>query len=282
MLSGKVGVGDDAPPSRNRTVADSADWHQVSTMDTRVDLYRWEIANLLGEGRPFLVVFGTPQHCTMCVDQIVRVQIMQEKHGDRFAFIHVDGYKDNPVWVEWGVTGEPWTFMVDARGKVRKVFPGQTEIGLLEDEMERLLKGRGLSHVRRESGPMAGDVPVAVLRGRTVPGEPVHLRQDAPDRAVGTLFRVSRRRPDSLRGDDRACMAEAAERRVRRGVDAAATAHRERRLSTTTAMDRFLRVGLPLVLVLVFAVIALFVLNAFEATDLMEMERRAGPTLLNR
>ena len=140
VLSGKVGVGDEAPPSRNRTVADSADWHQVSTMDTRVDLYRWEIANLLGEGRPFLVVFGTPQHCTMCVDQIVRVQIMQEKHGDRFAFIHVDGYKDNPVWVEWGVTGEPWTFMVDAHGKVRKVFPGQTEIGLLEDEMERLLK----------------------------------------------------------------------------------------------------------------------------------------------
>ena len=25
-------------------------------------------------------------------------------------------------------------------GKVRKVFPGQTEIGLLEDEMQRLLK----------------------------------------------------------------------------------------------------------------------------------------------
>ena len=141
LLRTKVGVGDDAPPSRNRTVADPADWHQVSTMDTKVDLYRWVIADLLDASRPFLVVFGTPQHCTMCVDQIVRVQIMQEKHGDRFAFVHVDGYKDNPVWVEWGVTGEPWTFMVDARGKVRKVFPGQTEIGLLEDEMRRLLKG---------------------------------------------------------------------------------------------------------------------------------------------
>ena len=47
-------------------------------------------------------------------------------------------------------------------------------------------------------------------------------------------------------------------------------------------MDRFVRVGLPLVLVVVFAVIALFVLNAFEVTGLMEAERRAGPTLLNR
>ena len=139
-LTSKVGVGDVVPRSRNRTVADPADWHQVSSMDTKVDLYRWEIADLLDEGRPFLVVFGTPQHCTMCVDQIVRVQIMHEKHGDRFAFIHVDGYRDNAVWVEWGVTGEPWTFMVDAKGEVSKVFPGQTELGLLEDEMHRLLK----------------------------------------------------------------------------------------------------------------------------------------------
>ena len=140
VLRAKVGVGDLVPRSNNRTVADPANWHQVSTMDTKVDLYRWEIADLLDRGKPFLVVFGTPQHCTMCVDQIVRVQIMQEKHGDRFAFIHVDGYKDNAVWVEWGVTGEPWTFMVDGQGKVRSVFPGQTEIALLEGEMRRLLK----------------------------------------------------------------------------------------------------------------------------------------------
>ena len=140
VLRAKVGVGDAVPRSRNLTVANPAEWHRVSTMDTKVDLYRWEIAELLDQGRPFLVVFGTPQHCTMCVDQIVRVQIMQEKHGDRFAFIHVDGYKDNAVWVEWGVTGEPWTFLVDADGKVSRVLPGQTEIGLLEDEMQRLLK----------------------------------------------------------------------------------------------------------------------------------------------
>lgn len=47
-------------------------------------------------------------------------------------------------------------------------------------------------------------------------------------------------------------------------------------------MDRFLRIGLPLVLVVVFFIVALFVLNAFEATDLMETQKRAGPTLLNR
>ncbi len=47
-------------------------------------------------------------------------------------------------------------------------------------------------------------------------------------------------------------------------------------------MDRFVRFGLPLILVAVFVVVALFVFNAFEATDMMEEHRRAGPTILTR
>lgn len=135
-----IGVGDVAPKSNNKTVATSKKWYEVSTMDSRVDLYGWNMSELIDRNKPFLVVFGTPQHCTMCVDQIVRIAIMQEKHGNDFAFIHVDGYKDNAVWVEWGVKGEPWTFFVDAGGIVTKVYPGQTEIALLENEMKNLLK----------------------------------------------------------------------------------------------------------------------------------------------
>ena len=139
-LQSKVRVGDAAPKSQNRIVVNPDDWYQVSTMDRKALLYRWRIADLVEEGRPFLVVFGTPQHCTMCVDQIVRVAMMQEKFGDRFAFVHVDGYKDNSVWVEWGVTGEPWTFLVDAKGTVRTVFPGQVDIPVLEMEVQQLLE----------------------------------------------------------------------------------------------------------------------------------------------
>lgn len=139
VLRAKIDVGDPAPRSHNLTVSNPAEWYKVSTMDTMVPLYRWRIAELIEQGKPFLVVFGTPQHCTMCVDQIVRIAVLQEKFGDRFAFVHIDGYKNNPVWVEWGVAGEPWTFIVDAKGTVRKVFPGQTEIALIEAEVNRLL-----------------------------------------------------------------------------------------------------------------------------------------------
>ena len=46
-------------------------------------------------------------------------------------------------------------------------------------------------------------------------------------------------------------------------------------------MNRFLRIGLPLILIAVLAIVALFVYNSFEVTELMKTEKRAGPTILN-
>jgi hypothetical protein len=46
-------------------------------------------------------------------------------------------------------------------------------------------------------------------------------------------------------------------------------------------VNRFLRFGLPLIMLVIFVVVAVFVINAFEATALMETQQRAGPTLLN-
>ena len=135
----KLKVGDAVPASRNRILEPGADWRSVTTMDTRVRLYRWRIADLIAQQRPFIITFGTPQHCTICVDQLSRVALVEEKYGERFAFVHVDGYKDNAIVVDWGVKGEPWTFVVDRRGRVRQVFSGQTEISLLEDQVRSLL-----------------------------------------------------------------------------------------------------------------------------------------------
>ena len=47
------------------------------------------------------------------------------------------------------------------------------------------------------------------------------------------------------------------------------------------AMDWFYRIGLPIILILIAVFTVLLVLNAFEATDLMESAGRAAPTLLN-
>jgi len=128
------------PGSNNRLVETGGTWRDVCSMDIRDRLHRWKISDLRASGKPFLVVFGTPQHCTMCVDQLVRVAVLQEKYGDRFAVLHNDGYKDNAVWVEWGIKGEPWTFIVDGEGIVREVFPGPTDMVLMENVIKDILK----------------------------------------------------------------------------------------------------------------------------------------------
>ena len=138
-MAPKLKVGDAAPPSANRTVAAGGDWREASTMDRNIPFYRYRIADLVREGKPFVVIFGTPQHCTICVDQLARAAQLEEKYGKRFAFVHVDGYKDNAVWVEWGIQGEPWTFVVDGKGRVQSVFPGQTDIPVLEKEIVRAI-----------------------------------------------------------------------------------------------------------------------------------------------
>lgn len=135
-----IGKGDTVPASNNRLVEAGGNWRDICSMDIPDRLHKWKISDLRSAGKPFLVVFGTPQHCTMCVDQLVRVATLQEKYGDRFAVLHVDGYRDNAVWVEWGIKGEPWTFIVDGKGVVREVFPGPTDVFLMENEIRKILK----------------------------------------------------------------------------------------------------------------------------------------------
>jgi uncharacterized protein YceK len=134
----KAGAGN-VPASVNKIESDVESWKEICSMDIPDDLHRWRISDLRAANKPFMVVFGTPQHCTMCVDQLIRVSGLQEKYGDRFAFLHSDGYRENQVWVDWGIKGEPWTFFVDGKGKVVKVFPGPTDVALMEAEVEKLL-----------------------------------------------------------------------------------------------------------------------------------------------
>ncbi|HHJ35474.1 MAG TPA: hypothetical protein ENJ87_06890 [Gammaproteobacteria bacterium] len=131
--------GDTVPVSINKIESDVDSWKEVCSMDIADHLHGHRISDLRAAGKPFLVVFGTPQHCTMCVDQLVRVTGLQEKYGERFAFIHSDGYRENSVWVDWGIKGEPWTFVVDGKGEVRKLFAGPTDDALMEAEIDKLL-----------------------------------------------------------------------------------------------------------------------------------------------
>lgn len=47
-------------------------------------------------------------------------------------------------------------------------------------------------------------------------------------------------------------------------------------------MEFFLRIILPIVLLAVFAIVAIFVLNSVESIEMMRETKQAGPTILNQ
>lgn len=139
----ELAKGGTVPASVNKIESDVESWKEICSMDIADNLHEQRISDLRAASKPFMVVFGTPQHCTMCVDQLIRVTGLKEKYGERFAFLHSDGYRENQIWVDWKIKGEPWTFFVDSKGEVVKVFPGPTDVALMEAEVEKLLAEEG-------------------------------------------------------------------------------------------------------------------------------------------
>ena len=132
-------VGDAAPASRNRTLADVASVHELSTgAEPDPALYKLTIAEALAAGRPLVVVFASPGFCTnaLCGPQAEVLSALRERHGAGASFIHVDLYEnpteirgagldvaiETPLLAEWGLETDEWTFIVDASGKIAARF----------------------------------------------------------------------------------------------------------------------------------------------------------------
>ena len=145
-------VGDPAPASRNRTLADVGSVAELSTgADPDPALYERTIAGALAEGRPLAVTFASPGFCTnaLCGPQAEVLSALRARYADRAHFIHVDLYEnpaeirgagleaavETPLLAEWGLETAEWTFVVDAEGRVAARF----EAFATEDEVERAL-----------------------------------------------------------------------------------------------------------------------------------------------
>ena len=133
-----VAIGDPAPASRNRTLADVS---SVAALTTGTDpdpaLYETRIVDALAEYRPLVVVFASPAFCTneLCGPQVEVLSELRVAYGDRAGYVHVDIYDNpdaidgdltravrSPLLAEWGVTTDEWTFIVGADGRVARRF----------------------------------------------------------------------------------------------------------------------------------------------------------------
>jgi hypothetical protein len=144
------GVGEAAPMSETPTLATVGGDAARLTTRTPPDLILLEhsVAESLREGHPFVVTYATPKYCSSracgpVVDVVEEVARRFEESDVRF--IHVEVYEDlNPAlglnrWVqEWGLRTEPWTFVVDADGKIFDRFEGPVSVHELEKSVRAM------------------------------------------------------------------------------------------------------------------------------------------------
>jgi hypothetical protein len=144
-------IGVPAPPSATPTGADVEDLAAITT-DARPDpdFYELSVAEAVASGRPSVVVFATPKFCqtAICGPTLESIKEVKADFPD-VNFVHVEVYdlaasgdaaqvEDlvvHPAVVEWGLTSEPWIFVVDTDGNVSGRFEGL----VAREELESLL-----------------------------------------------------------------------------------------------------------------------------------------------
>jgi hypothetical protein len=146
------GIGDRVPASETPTLASArGDAGKITTrVPPDLSLLRYSVAGSLRAHVPFVVTFATPKFCTSrtcgpAVDVELSVARRYPRAGVRF--IHVEVYESNDPsrgydrWMQqWHLTTEPWTFVVDSRGRVSSRFQGALSAGELGRAVQRVVR----------------------------------------------------------------------------------------------------------------------------------------------
>jgi len=145
-------IGEPVPRTKNLTLRDVGgnlfDQHLTTDPEPEPAMYQMTIAEALDAGKPFVVVFATPGFCVTrtCGPMVDVVKNVRPEFADRVNFIHVEitdldatnatgELVYNSFFYEWNLPSEPWTFVVDAQGRVFAKFEGV----LLPDELREVL-----------------------------------------------------------------------------------------------------------------------------------------------
>jgi hypothetical protein len=146
-------VGDPAIASETPTIASTGG--DLSKLTTRTppdeSLLEHSIAGSLAAKAPFVVTFSTPKFCSSrtCGPAVdVVEEVARRFEGADVRFIHVEVYEGNDPakgynrWMQdWGLTTEPWTFLVDRTGTIVERYEGVVSVNELEEAVHDKLHG---------------------------------------------------------------------------------------------------------------------------------------------
>lgn len=145
-------VGDSAVASESPTIASTGGDFSKLTTRTPPDeaLLEHSIAGSLRAKAPFVVTFSTPKFCaSRTCGPVVDVveEVSHRLAGSDVRFIHVEVFEGNDPakgynrWMqEWGLTTEPWTFLVGRDGKIVERYEGVVSVNELEQAVRNRLQ----------------------------------------------------------------------------------------------------------------------------------------------
>ena len=140
-LVGGLKVGDAAPKLPTKTLADvGGDMSKVTTYrqpDAR--MYKYSLDKALTMGKPIVLEFATPAHCTVCDGQLQVVKALLNKYQSEVIFLHMDQYENPQAYRAFQVEGDPWTFVIDKKGVVRFQLAGEMLYSELDTQIKKVL-----------------------------------------------------------------------------------------------------------------------------------------------
>lgn len=136
-----LSVGDKAPSIKTKTLADvGGDFTRITTYrfpDER--MYQYSLDQALKMGKPIVLEFATPGHCTVCDGQLQILKDMLRRYDSKVLFLHMDQYQNPEAFRAFRVKGDPWTFIIDSHQIVRFRMPGRMLYGELDYQIEKVL-----------------------------------------------------------------------------------------------------------------------------------------------
>jgi len=138
-------TGKPAPIVKTKTLADvGGDMSKITSYrypDPR--MYQLSFDEAIKLHKPIVLEFATPGHCTQCDEQLQLMKAMLNKYEHRVLFLHMDQYYNPEAYDAFQVRGEPWTFVINADGIVKVVYPGRMLYQEIDPVLAELTSGAG-------------------------------------------------------------------------------------------------------------------------------------------
>jgi thiol-disulfide isomerase/thioredoxin len=140
-LSAGLAVGERAPSLPTKTLADAGGNFSKITTYRQPDprMYQYSVDKALLTGKPIVLEFATPGHCTNCDEQLQMLKAILDKYQDQMIFIHIDQYENPQAYKAYQVMGDPWTFIIDKKGIVHFERAGRMLYGELDGAIKQIL-----------------------------------------------------------------------------------------------------------------------------------------------